>query len=62
MFLGLGELGFRAFWVVGVLWPFVFNTPGWSGPVTCEHVKQGKGQVRLGECRGRGGWQSCGRG
>lgn len=23
VFLGLGELGFRAFWVVGVLWPFI---------------------------------------
>lgn len=33
VFLGLGELGFRAFWVVGVLWPFIFNTLSWSG--TC---------------------------
>ena len=40
---------------------FHFNTPGWSGLVTFEHMKQGKSQVRLGECRGREGWQPCGR-
>lgn len=52
--LGLGELGFRAFWVVGVLPPFIFNTLDWSGLVTFEYVKQGQGQGGLGECRGRG--------
>ena len=43
--LGLGELGFRAFWVVGVLRPFIFNTPDWSGLVTFEYVKQGQGRA-----------------
>ena len=61
VFLGLGKLGFRAVWAVGVLWPFIFNTLGWSGLVTFQRVKQGKGRVRLGERRGRGGCQHCGR-
>lgn len=39
---GMGRLDLSMVWAMGVLWPFIFCTLGWSRLVTFLHVKQGK--------------------